>query len=261
MTNLRIYSLDVGVYARAPLLEDRVRRLLGGGGACIVTRAVLDSFDHRLRASARSFKERYSEIKSMVYSALSRHMARGSVYRMLALLEKMRQGREDSFLYTVMLSLLSEKASRYRGKVAIFIADSLQNVRHLVALLDALYSLLSARMETIVNSVESTLRSYVENGLGCRVGLGPRLQNLLPVATRISGQLRKRRPGKVDEEDIAIILSLCSLTQHASDEVVLVTSDYKASGLVDALVANNDVLMLAGLDPGCVTRIKVEYLV
>ena len=253
----RIYALDVGAYARAPLLHDHIRGL--ARGSCIVTQAVIDIFNHKLRASIDSFTANYRSLRTVLRKTLSRHMRRRA-HVILAQLESIRRGREDAFLYTVLHALLSDAMRGSRGRLTSAITEAIHEARHGIQLLDMLYAMLETRKDAIANSIAAAFRTYAENRLGCRTGIGPGLAQLLPAATKISMQLGQR---DADREDIAMILSLCTSLEQEDTEaykLTILTYDYKLTTLVHILAQSHNILREAGYNPDCIDRITVKHL-
>lgn len=247
---MRLYVLDVGVYARAPLLSNLAQ--LVQGGHCIITRAILQVFRHRLRNSIKYFIENYNAIKQSLQGLLPRHSRKRSVRQALMLIESMRHGNDDALFYTVLLAILSTPpARRSTGRLLEALLVSLENTRHVIGLLDTLYLWLHASsrkglINSLVSSIEHTLNHYLENTLDCEIGADKDYTELVRDATRLADELKAK-----DKEDIAILLSLCSLYKDlpsSIDTITLVTTDHKIKDIIDGLRSHNK----------CFTKITVQ---
>ncbi|ALL01297.1 hypothetical protein Pyrde_1249 [Pyrodictium delaneyi] len=247
---MKLYALDVGVYARAPLLPHLAQ--LTSGGRCIVTRAVLQVFRHRLQNSIRYFLENYRNIKQAVLTLFPRHSRRQSIQQALRLLEAARQGMEDVLLYTALRAIHTAPSPRQSaGLLLEKLLVLLDNTRHTIGLLDTLYFWLRAASSTgpihsLAASIEHVLNHYLENTLGCTIGVGEDYTALARTATRLAEQSKLK-----DREDVAVLLSLCTLereiTSNAS-EIVLLTTDHRVEDTLKKLRSHN----------GCLAKISIH---
>ena len=213
---MRLYAFDVGAYARAPLIPN-----LSGivdGNPCVVTLAALQVFRHRLSKSLRYFLERHGDIKHSIVSSYHRHIRRRlNARQALRFLEEVRYRKEDEMLYTVLRAMLEPPGLRESvGEYLDILLTQLDNTHNVISILDVLYFLL--KEDTFVPSVEHVLNHYLMIIFPwCKIGVGANFKESIRNATRQN----KRN----DDEDMAMLLSICRLNAWNVDGITVVTTD------------------------------------
>ena len=151
-------------------------------------------FRYQLQNSIRYFLENYKKIKQAVLALLLRHGHRQSPQRALRLLEAARQGMKDALLYTALWAVLTTPSPRQTTGLLLekLLVVLLENTRHAVGLLDALYLWLRAAPPTgpihsLAASIEHALNHYLENSPGCTIGVGEDYTTLVRTATQLAG--------------------------------------------------------------------------